>query len=81
MESECVVFIDGSLIEDGALERRRPRRRRQLSPAMGTSPLQRKIALESRPLCQGPVDRRLAQPPLQLTAPKDPAPRLWRLGL
>ena len=47
MESDCVVFIDGSLIEDGALERRRPRRRRQLSPAMGTSPLQRKIALES----------------------------------
>ena len=30
MESDGVVFIDGSLIEDGALERRRPRRRRQL---------------------------------------------------
>ena len=78
MESDGVVFIDGSLIEDGALKDRTRvgglTRRNDVKRVAADSNL-------SRPLCQGPVDRRLAQPPLQLTAPKDPAPRLRRLGL
>ena len=66
---------------------------------MGTSPLQRKIALESggshgattlselrrfkfvETLVPRASRQAVATTPLHLTAPKDPAPRLWRLGL
>ena len=99
MESDCVVFIDGSLTKTALCSGGVP-------VAVGNSPRRWDIAATakdrtrvgglarrndvkraaadlnlSRPLCQGPLDRRLPQPPLELTAPKDPAPRLWCLGL
>ena len=79
MESDGVVFIDGSLIEDGALERRRPRRRSNSPRRWG----HRRYS-ERSPSSRGArtAQRREAScGRFKFVEAKDPAPRLWPLGL